>query len=86
MNITIQNDDFEDLYVWVWDQYGSNPQAPILERRMLRRSGNIPVFVESDSNDRGNVTWSAVRVNDQNRTGQGSARPQVGDQVHVRTS
>ena len=82
--INIVNDDSGDLFVTVTDN-NTRPPAAVLSNRRINENDSVPVQVQEDGNDRGNISWTATRADDPDRTRTDSETPPANDSVRVTT-
>ena len=86
INLTITNDGIVDIYVTVYDT-SARPKAAVLTHQRVNGFTSVPISVSVDASGRGNVSWTAIGVdNSDQQCGHGSRKGLSGEanvNVHV---
>ena len=79
INLTVTNDGIVDIYVTVYDT-STTPRAIVLSHQRVNGFTSVPFSVSVDASGRGNVSWTAVGVdNSDQQCGHGSSNGLPGD-------
>ncbi len=83
IRIYINNTDFYDDFVTVVDNNQSPPAIVLNSQRLNRDSSAVPIYIQEDGDGKGNVTWTAVRADDQTSSRSDTATPANEDTIAV---
>jgi hypothetical protein len=81
IQVTVHNDDPNDLYVSVWDQNQAGSPA-VWNKRRLNADEAKTIQIQPDGGGTGDIKWEAIRV-DNGVTKPGQAQPSSNDTVDV---
>jgi hypothetical protein len=83
IQVTINNDDLEDVFVSVYDLNTQNT-LPVLVGERINFHGSKQISVTADGNGRGHITWAAKRASGNPGCGSGESKDlNNGDAVSV---
>jgi len=82
IQVTINNDDQDDLFVTVKD-FNTAAGSTVLDKVRLNYRASTPVSITEDGNGDGNIFWLAVLAKDSTVSKIGNAKPRNGDQIDV---
>jgi hypothetical protein len=86
INLTVTNDGIVDIYVTVYDT-SAKPKSTVLSHQRINGFTSVPISVSADGSGRGNVSWTAIGVdNTDPQCGRGSSTGLAGEanvNVHV---
>lgn len=66
INLTVTNDGIVDIYVTVFDT-SAKPKATVLSHQRINGFTSVPISVNADASGRGNVSWTAIAVDNTNQ-------------------
>jgi hypothetical protein len=83
IQVTINNDDLEDVFVSVYDSNTQNTQPVLVGERINFHQGK-QISITADGNGRGHITWAAKRASGSPGCGSGESKDlNNGDSVSV---
>jgi hypothetical protein len=86
INLTVTNDGIVDIFVSVYDT-SVGPSAVVLSHQRINGFTSVPISVSADAGGRGNVSWTAIGVDNRDpQCGRGASNGLSGDatvNVHV---
>ncbi len=65
INLTITNDGIADIFVTVYD-ISTKPATIVVEHQRVNGFTSFPISVNADASGRGNVSWTAIGVDNRN--------------------
>jgi hypothetical protein len=84
MNIFIENQDMEDLFVSVQDLNTANAKL-VLDNQRINRGQSSQADIQPDGNGTGNIHWRVTQAIAGGKTSESDATPSAGDTVGVST-
>lgn len=82
IQVTINNDDPDDIFVTVND-LNTAAGTTVLDKARLIYRASTPVDITMDGGGDGNISWLAVLAKDSTVSKAGNATPRNGDQIDV---
>jgi hypothetical protein len=86
INLTVTNDGIVDIFVTVYDT-SVRPNAVVLSHQRINGFTSVPISISADGGGRGNVSWTAIGVDNRDpQCGRGAGNGLSGDanvNVHV---
>ena len=86
ISFQIRQDDTSDLFVWVWDLNTPDSALVLTGARFNAGAGPISLDVLADGDDKGRISWKAVRADDDSKNGgQENVEVSAGSSIDVGT-